>query len=81
MLTTVAMRLPVWPRHSPARSRVAHPGEHRVDLGDHVLPVDHHRAVGRHAQGHVQHRPVLGDVDAPAGEHVVDLGPQAGPLG
>ena len=36
--------------------------EHRVDLGHHVLAVDVYRIVGTIAQGHVQHRAVLGVV-------------------
>ena len=50
---------------------VAHPVEHPVDLGHHVDPVDDERGPLGHAQGHVQHRPVLGDVDPLAGEHRV----------
>ena len=73
-LTTLRIGLPVWPVQSPERTRSregAHPVERLVHLLDHVLPVDDQRAVLRHPQRHVQHRPVLGDVDVLAGEHRV----------
>ena len=75
MLTTLRMRLPVWPFQSPLRTRCGeggHPVEHRVDLGHHVLAVDDDRRALRRAQRHVQHRAVLGDVDPLAAEHGVD---------
>ena len=43
MLTTLRMRLPVWPFQSPLRTRRAklgHPVEHRVHLRHDVLAVD-----------------------------------------
>ena len=46
MLTTLRMRLPVWPVHAPladAVGEVGHPVEHRVHLGHDVLAVDHDR--------------------------------------
>ena len=42
-----------------------------MHLLDDVLPVHDQRAVLRHPQRHVQHRPVLADVDVLAGEHRV----------
>ena len=47
MLTTLRIGLPVWPVHSPERTRSAnagHPVEHLVDLGDDVGAVDDQRA-------------------------------------
>ena len=46
MLTTLRIRLPVWPFHSPradALGEVGHPVEHLVDLGHDVLAVDDDR--------------------------------------
>ena len=54
-----------------------HPVEHRVDLVHHVLPVENDRGPSRCAQGHVQHRPPLGDVDPVSPEHRVDPPSQA----
>ena len=48
-----------------------HAVEHLVHVRDDVAPVDDQRALARHAQGDVQHRAVLGDVDVLAGEHGV----------
>ena len=53
MLTTLRMRLPVWPFHAPLRTRSAksrHPVEHRVDLRHDVLAVDHDRRRSRGAR-------------------------------
>ena len=75
MLTTLRIRLPVWPVHSPERTRSAnarHPVEHLVHLGDDVDAVDDERRALRHAQRDVQHGAVLGDVDLLAREHRVD---------
>ena len=58
-----------------------HPVEDRVDLGDHVLPVDDELAVARHAQRHVADGAVLGHVDVLAREHRVDAGAQPGRVG
>ena len=74
ILTTFVIVLPVWPRHSPERIRSRerrHAVEHLVHIRDDVAPVDDQRPVARHAQGDVQHRAVLGHVDALAGEHRV----------
>ena len=49
----------------------SHPVEDLVDVGDHVLTVDLEGGAAGHPQGHVEHRPVLGGVDVPAGEHGV----------
>ena len=71
-LTTLRIGLPVWPRHSPERTRsakVAHPVERLVHLLDDVDAVDDERAVARHPQRHVEDGAVLGDVDVLAGEH------------
>jgi hypothetical protein len=43
-----------------------------VHLGDHVRAVDDDRRASRRSQGHVQHGPVLGDVDLLAREHRID---------
>ena len=81
MLTTLRMRLPVWPFHAPLRTRSANVGhlvEHRVDRRDDVLAVDDDRASLRRAQRDVQHGALLRDVDLLAAEHRVDPRPQAG---
>ena len=72
MLTTFVIALPVWPRHSPSRTRSAnarHPVERLVDLLDDVDAVDDQRALARHPQRHVEDGAVLGDVDVLAAEH------------
>ncbi len=59
MLTTVVIRSPVCPRHSAAADPLgerAHPVEHPVHVGDHVLPVHDELGVARQAQRGVQHR-------------------------
>ncbi len=66
MLTTLRIGLPVWPRHSPERTRSQksrHPVERLVHLLDDVDAVDDERALARHPQRHVEHGAVLGDVD------------------
>ena len=75
MLTTLRIGLPVWPFHAPERTRSANARmrpQHPVHLGHDVLAVDDQRRRLGHAQRHVQHRAVLGDVDAVAAEHGVD---------
>ena len=72
MLTTLRIGLPVWPFHSPERTRSAERGhavEHLVHLRDDVDAVHDERAPLRHAQRDVEHRAVLGDVDPVAAEH------------
>ena len=71
MLTTLRIGSRLAPRQSPLRTRSqkAAAVEHLVDLGDHVGAVDDQRAVARHPQRDVEHRPILGDVDPLASEH------------
>ena len=74
MLTTVSIRLPVTPVHSPLRTLVGEGVDlvqHLVHLRHHVDPVDHQAGVPRQPERGVQHGPVLGDVDVLAGEHRV----------
>ena len=73
-LTTLRIGLPVCPVHSPPRTwfeKSPMRSSTLVHLLDHVLAVHDQRAVLRHPQRHVQHRPVLADVDVLAGEHRV----------
>ncbi len=75
MLTTLRMRLPVWPLHSPLRTRSqksGHPVEHVVHLRHHVLAIDEDRRRPGGPEGDVQDRAVFGDVDPVAREHGVD---------
>ena len=81
MLTTLRIRLPVWPFHAPLRTRSAkrrHLVEHGVHLRHDVLAVDQDRRALRRAQRDVQHRAVFRDVDPVAAEHRVDAGAQTG---
>src|SRR5262249_52924661 len=55
--------------------------EHRVDLGDDVLPVDEDPRVARGAQRRVQRGAVLGRVQLLAGEHGADASTQPRLLG
>ena len=72
MLTTLRIGLPVWPLHSPERTR-SQKAPIRSSTSctslDHVGAVDDQRALARHPQRDVQHRAVLGDVDVLAAEH------------
>ena len=83
MLMTLRMRLPVWPFHSPLRTRsqkAAILSSTAWTSGTTSLPstlIDF--ALGG-AQSHVQHRALLRDVDLLAAEHGVDALPQAGLL-
>ena len=52
-----------------------------MHVGHDVVPVDLEPHTGRHAEGDVKDRPVLGDVDVLAGEHGVAAPGDAGPLG
>ena len=66
MLTTLRMRLPVWPRQRAAADLVGergHPVEHRVHLGHDVDAVDHDPLASRRAQRDVQHGALLGHID------------------
>jgi hypothetical protein len=60
---------------------VRHPVQHLVDLLDHIGAVNDQVFAGRHAQRHVQHGAVLGDVDVLAAEHGVAALGHAGLLG
>ena len=63
MLTTLRIRLPVWPGPLAAadpRGEGGHPVEHLVDLGDDVDAVDDELGVAGHPQRDVQHGAVLG---------------------
>ena len=75
MLIDVADRLARVPlprsRTHAVRER-AHASQHPVHLGHDVLAIDDQRRPFGHAQRHVQHRAVLGDVDAVATKHGVD---------
>ena len=84
MLMTLRIGLPVWPFHSPLRTRsreVGHLVEHGMHLGHDVLAIHDDRLPLGGAQGHVQDGALLGDVDLLAPEHGVDTGSQAGFLG
>ena len=63
--------LPVTRPHSVAER--GHAVEHLVHLRHDVDPVDHQRRALRHPERDVQHRPVLGHVDALAGEHLLGV--------
>lgn len=58
---------PVARAHRVGEAR--HAVEHSGDLGHDVLAADPYGRIGRAAQGHVQHGPVLGGVDRLAAEH------------
>ena len=76
MLTTLRMRLPVWPFQSPLRTRSAKSpilSSTAWTSGTTFSPSTTIDAPARRAQRDVQHRAVLGDVDLLAGEHRVDL--------
>ena len=81
MLTTLRMRLPVWPFHSPLRTRLAEVGhlvQHGVHLGHDVLAVHDDGGVLGRAQGDMKHGAVLGEVDLVPAEHGLDALAQAG---
>ena len=80
MLTTLRMRLPVYPCHSPVRTRRAKSdilSNTACTSGTTSLTIDEDALVPRRAQRHVQHGAVLGDVDLIAAEHGVDALAQA----
>ena len=61
-----------------ARGELGHAIQHRVNVGHDVVTVhDDGLSTGR-AKRHMQHRPLLGDVDAIAAEHGIDPRTQAG---
>ena len=81
MLTTLRMRLPVWPfqRAAPdAIGELGHLVQHGMHLRHNVLAVHEDGGVFRRAQRDVQHGAVLGDVDLVPAEHRVDALAQAG---
>ena len=75
MLTTLRIGLPVWPFHSPERTRSLNarmrPSTSCTCLTTSTPSTSSDCAVG-HAQRDVQHRTILRDVDALAAEHRVD---------
>ncbi len=54
-----------------APGKVAHMGQHGVDVGHDFAPVHHDRPVGAVAQRDMENRAVFGAVDLVAGEHAV----------
>ena len=84
MLTTLRMRLPVWPFQVPLRTRSqksAILSRTAWTSGHDVLAVDEDGLRPSGAQGDVQDGALLGDVDLVAAEHGVDAVAQAGLLG
>ena len=84
MLTTLRMRLPVWPFHSPLRTRSqksAIRSSTAWTSGTTFSPSTMIDAASRRAQGDVQDGTVFRDVDPVAPEHGVDALPQAAFLG
>ena len=84
MLMTLRMRLPVWPFHSPLRTRLeksAILSSTAWTSGTTFSPSTTMDAPLGRAQGHVQDRPVLRDVDLLPSKHGVDPRSQAGFLG
>ena len=72
MLTTLRMRFPVCPCHSPLRTRSAEAGhavEHGVYFRHDIHAVDQDRRIARRAQGGVQHGSIFSDVDLLAAKH------------
>ncbi len=68
-LASVAFPLPA--PHPLAEGR--HLVQHGVHRRDHILAVDNNLfSLGR-TQGHVQHRPLLGDIDLVSPEHGIDV--------
>ena len=81
MLTTLRMRLPVWPFHAPLRTRLqksAILSSTACTWGTTFSPSTTMEARPRRAQGDVQDRAVFRDVDLVAAEHGVDAIAQAG---
>ena len=74
MLTMLRIGLPVWPFHSPERTRSAKSAirsSTSCTSATTSTPSTTSEAPLRHAQRHVQDRAILGDVDLLAGEHHV----------
>ena len=83
MLIMFRMRLPVCPFHAPLRIRFGkyrHLVEHGVNLGNDVHAIGEDLCALWSAQGDMQNRALLGDVDLVAREHGVDVLAQAGLL-
>ena len=75
MLTTLRIRLPVWPFHSPLRTRlteVTHLVEYRVHPRNHVFAVNEDRRASRSTKRHVQDCPLFSVVDLVPTEHGID---------
>ena len=75
MLTTLRMRLPVWPFQAPLRTRSAKAAIRSSTActpGTTFSPSTRIVGAARRAQRDVQHGAVLGDVDLLAAEHRVD---------
>ena len=84
MLTTLRMRLPVWPFHAPLRTRsekAAILSSTAWTSGTTFSPSTMIGCAFGSAQGDVQDGAVFGDVDLVAAEHGVDAGAEAGLLG
>ena len=84
MLMTLRMGLPVWPFHSPLRTRLeklAILSSTAWTWGTTFSPSTTMDDPLRGAQGHVQDRPLLRDVDLLSPKHGVDARLQAGFLG
>ena len=84
MLTTLRMRLPVWPstrRCARARQNAAMRSSTACTSGTTSSPSTTMRSLARRAQRDVQHRALLGDVDLLAAEHRLDALAQAARLG
>ena len=84
MLTTLRMRLPVWPFQAPLRTRSAKSAIRSSTAwtsGTTFSPSTTIDCALRRAQRDVQHGAVLGDVDLLAAEHGVDPLAQAALLG
>ena len=84
ILTTLRMRLPVWPFQSPLRTRSANAAilsSTAWTSGTTFWPSCDDRGAARRAQGDVEHRALLGGVDLLAAEHGVDALAQARLLG
>ena len=83
MLTTLRMRLPVWPCHAPLRTRPAKAAiasRTAWTSGTTFGPVDDDGLSARRAQRDMEDGAVLGDVDLLAAEHRVDAIAQPGLL-
>jgi hypothetical protein len=66
MLITFLIHLPVWPFHSPLRTRLVNDAilsRTAMDVADYVFAIHLDLDSARRAQGHVQNRAALDDVD------------------